>query len=61
MTHALCCGTYAKREGPSRNSLKACANIHGYALVNVDTVWNIVQNALPGLLSTVKTLLADMG
>lgn len=32
--------------------------IHGYALVNVDTVWNIVQNALPGLLSTVEALLA---
>jgi len=32
--------------------------IHGYALVNVDRVWNTVQNALPGLLSTVEALLA---
>lgn len=35
--------------------------IHGYALVNVGTVWNIVQSALPGLLSTVDGFLADLG
>jgi uncharacterized protein with HEPN domain len=31
--------------------------IHGYATVNPDTVWNIVQNALPGLLAAVQQLL----
>jgi uncharacterized protein with HEPN domain len=33
--------------------------IHGYATVNPDTVWNIVQNALPGLLTAVQTLLDE--
>lgn len=35
--------------------------IHGYALVNAGTVWNIVANALPDLLTTVETLLTDLG
>ena len=35
--------------------------IHGYATVNPDTVWNIAQNALPGLLSAVQALLDELG
>lgn len=34
--------------------------IHGYATVNPDTVWNITQNALPGLLAAVQSLLEEM-
>ena len=34
--------------------------IHGYATVNPDTVWNIAQNALPGLLSAVQALLDEL-
>ncbi|MDY0329834.1 MAG: DUF86 domain-containing protein [Thiomonas sp.] len=34
--------------------------IHGYATINPLTVWNIVQNALPGLLATVQTLLDEL-
>ncbi len=33
--------------------------IHGYALVNVGTVWNIVVHALPDLLATVEFLLEE--
>ena len=35
--------------------------IHGYATVKPDTVWNITQNALPGLLSAVQALLDELG
>ncbi|OGB12665.1 MAG: hypothetical protein A2W72_11390 [Burkholderiales bacterium RIFCSPLOWO2_12_67_14] len=35
--------------------------IHGYATVNPDTVWNIAQNALPGLLAAVQQLLDELG
>ena len=35
--------------------------IHGYATVNPDTVWNIAQNALPGLLAAVQRLLDELG
>ncbi|GLS13177.1 HepT-like ribonuclease domain-containing protein [Hydrogenophaga electricum] len=35
--------------------------IHGYATVNPDTVWNIAQNTLPGLLSAVQALLDELG
>lgn len=35
--------------------------IHGYATVNPDTVWNIAQNALPGLLAAVQRLLDESG
>jgi uncharacterized protein with HEPN domain len=35
--------------------------IHGYASINPDTVWNIAQNALPGLLSAVQALLDELG
>lgn len=35
--------------------------IHGYATVNVSTVWNVTQNALPPLLSAVQTLLDELG
>lgn len=35
--------------------------IHGYATVNPDTVWNIAQNALPGLLAAVQRLLDEQG
>jgi uncharacterized protein with HEPN domain len=34
--------------------------IHGYATVNVGTVWNIAQNALPSLLDAVQGLLAEL-
>ncbi|WP_310567900.1 DUF86 domain-containing protein [Hydrogenophaga sp.] len=34
--------------------------IHGYATVNPDTVWNIAQNALPGLLAAVQCLLDEL-
>lgn len=33
--------------------------IHGYATVNVSTVWNITQTALPVLLQAVQTLLDE--
>jgi uncharacterized protein with HEPN domain len=35
--------------------------IHGYATVNPGTVWNIVQNALPGLLAAVQIMLNEPG
>lgn len=34
--------------------------IHGYATVNVSTVWNIAQNALPTLINAVQTLLDEL-
>ena len=34
--------------------------IHGYATVNVTTVWNIAQNALPSLLEAVQALLDEL-
>lgn len=34
--------------------------IHGYATVNVTTVWNIAQNALPSLLQAVQALLDEL-
>lgn len=33
--------------------------IHGYATVNVGTVWNITQTALPALLRAAQTLLDE--
>ena len=35
--------------------------IHGYAVVNHETVWNVVQDALPDLVVTLRRLLADAG
>ena len=35
--------------------------IHGYATVNVSTVWNVAQNALPPLLCAVQSLLDELG
>jgi len=35
--------------------------IHGYASVNVGTVWNIARNALPALLASVQALLDELG
>lgn len=35
--------------------------IHGYATVNVGTVWNVMQNALPPLLVAVQVLLDELG
>jgi uncharacterized protein with HEPN domain len=35
--------------------------IHGYALVNHGTVWNVVQDALPDLLICVQDLLLELG
>ena len=34
--------------------------IHGYATVNVGTVWNIAQNALPTLLDAAQALLDEL-
>ena len=34
--------------------------IHGYATVNVSTVWNIAQSALPSLLDAVQALLDEL-
>ncbi|MCX7279821.1 MAG: DUF86 domain-containing protein [Burkholderiales bacterium] len=34
--------------------------MHGYATVNVGTVWNIVQDALPALLDAVQALLDEL-
>jgi len=35
--------------------------IHGFATVNHGTVWNVVQSALPALLTSVQTLLQELG
>lgn len=35
--------------------------IHGYATVNVSTVWNVAQNALQPLLGAVQSLLDELG
>ena len=35
--------------------------IHGYATVNVSTVWNITQTALPALRDAVQALLDEIG
>ena len=35
--------------------------IHGYATVNVSTVWNIAQNAVPVLIESMRTLLDELG
>ncbi|RZL63022.1 MAG: DUF86 domain-containing protein [Variovorax sp.] len=35
--------------------------IHGYASVNISTVWNVVQTSLPTLLLQVTALLDELG
>ena len=35
--------------------------IHGYATVNVSTVWNVARNALPPLVEAVRALLDELG
>lgn len=35
--------------------------IHGYAVVNHETVWNVVQDALPELSATLRRLLDESG
>lgn len=35
--------------------------IHGYAVVNHETVWNVVQDALPELVATLRRLLVESG
>lgn len=35
--------------------------IHGYATVNVSTVWSVVQNSLPPLLVCIQALLQELG
>jgi uncharacterized protein with HEPN domain len=35
--------------------------IHGYASVNVGTVWNVVQTSLPALLIQTSALLDELG
>ena len=34
--------------------------IHGYATVNVGTVWNVMQGALPPLVGAVQALLDEL-
>ena len=34
--------------------------IHGYATVNVSTVWNITQDALPTLIGALQALLSEL-
>lgn len=34
--------------------------IHGYAVVNHETVWNVIQTALPALLEAVQTLMREL-
>jgi uncharacterized protein with HEPN domain len=34
--------------------------IHGYATVNVGTVWNIAQNALPTLIEAVQAFIDEL-
>lgn len=48
---------------PDRAQVVAFRNllIHGYATVNVGTVWNISQTALPALLDAVQVLLDELG
>lgn len=35
--------------------------IHGYAKVNPDTVWSVIQSSLPSLLSTTQSMLSELG
>lgn len=35
--------------------------IHGYATVNVATVWNVMKNSLPPLVGAVQTMLNELG
>ena len=35
--------------------------IHGYAVVNHETVWNVVQDALPELVASLQRLLEVSG
>ncbi len=35
--------------------------IHGYAVVNHSTVWNVIQDALPALLACVESLMQEFG
>ena len=35
--------------------------IHGYATVNVSTVWNVTQSAVPPQLQSVQALLDEFG
>jgi uncharacterized protein with HEPN domain len=35
--------------------------IHGYALVDHDTVWSVIQNSLPALQQAVEDLLRELG
>lgn len=35
--------------------------IHGYATVNINTVWNVTQNALQPLLGAVQILMDELG
>ena len=34
--------------------------IHGYAVVNHETVWNVIQTELPALLEDVQTLMREL-
>lgn len=48
---------------PSLAQIVAFRNqlIHGYAVVNHSTVWNVIQTALPALLACVQALLQELG
>lgn len=34
--------------------------IHGYAVVNHETVWNVIQTELPALLEAVRNLMSEL-
>lgn len=65
------CGTRVRRLWRFKPSLRAWTRpqivafrnqlIHGYATVNVSTVWNVTQNAIPPLIEVVQTLLNALG
>ncbi len=48
---------------PSLSQIVAFRNqlIHGYAVVNHSTVWNVVHDSLPPLLACVQSLLHELG
>ncbi len=47
---------------PHQSQIVAFRNqlIHGYAVVNHETVWNVIQTALPTLLEAVRNLMSEL-
>jgi len=52
---------YLSAQVPRLGQIVAFRNvlIHGYAVVNHETVWNVIHDALPELLTTLRRLLAE--